>query len=150
MSSVVFSQVAEARKDKRRKLSNHDAAHHIFNSFSSKPEGIKIQNSRKNNILEDINDQPEPNQNSFNRSSTGLNNMSSRAQMIMKWSQKINGSKKRNMNDFMSQGILEVEKVMNNSQHYHSIPDDQLGEVDEAAELNKALNLKYGDKIDEE
>ena len=43
--------------------------------------------------------------------------------MIMNNSKKMNQSKKRNMNEFMSQGILEVEKVLNESQHFHSIHD---------------------------
>lgn len=49
------------------------------------------------------------------------------------------------MNDFMSQGMLEVERVMNNSQQYHSIPEEELVQIDEAAELQKVLDMKYGE-----
>ena len=63
----------------------------------------------------------------------------------------------------MGQSLLDVEKVMNNSQTFLSIPDDQIGQINEGAEinndvpnigsakashhpqqLNKALDLKYG------
>ena len=68
--------------------------------------------------------------------------------MIMNNSKKINQSKKRNMNEFMSQGILEVEKVLNESQHFQSIHDPE-GLVDEAAELQQVLDMKYSEKNDE-
>lgn len=64
--------------------------------------------------------------------------------MIMNKSKKMNTSKKRNMDDYMSQGLLEVEKVMNNSQHFQSIPDDNIGQVQEQVDLQKSLDLKYG------
>ena len=44
--------------------------------------------------------------------------MSARATMIMNKAKKMNGSKKRSHDDFMSQGIVEVEKVMNDSLHF--------------------------------
>ena len=64
--------------------------------------------------------------------------------MIMNKSKKINTSKKRNIDDYMSQGLLEVEKVMNNSQHFQSIPDDNIGQVQEQVDLQKSLDMKYG------
>ena len=57
------------------------------------------------------------------------------------------------MNEFMSQGILEVEKVLNESQHFQSIhqsihdPDVQ---IDEAAELQKVLDMKYSEHQNEQ
>ena len=56
--------------------------------------------------------------------------------MIMQQSRKINSSKKRNINEFMGQSLLDVEKVMNNSQTFHSIPDDHIGQINEGAEIN--------------
>ena len=44
----------------------------------------------------------------------------------MQKAKQMNSSKKRNMNDFMSQGVLEVEKVVNDSQHFHSIQGDPI------------------------
>ena len=113
---------------------------------------MNIQNPRKNNILEEIEEvqidqmqQNQPNQiNSFVRPKMGSNSMSARASMIMQQSRKINSSKKRNINEFMGQSLLDVEKVMNNSQTFHSIPDDHIGQINEAAEINQALDLKYG------
>jgi len=52
------------------------------------------------------------------------------------------------MNEYMSQGILEVEKVLNESQHFHSIHDPEV-QIDEAAELQKVLDMKYSEKNDE-
>ena len=68
--------------------------------------------------------------------------------MIMNNSKKINSSKKRNMNEYMSQGILEVEKVLNESQTFQSIQDPVV-QIDEAAELQKVLDMKYSEKNDE-
>ena len=86
-----------------------------------------------------------------NIAKTGLgpNSLSARATMIMKNSKKINQSKKRNMDDYMSQGILEVEKVLNESQHFQSIHDPEV-QVDEEAELQKVLDMKYSEKNEEE
>ena len=50
----------------------------------------------------------------------------------------------------MSQGLLEVEKVMNNSQHFQSIPDDNIGQVQEQVDLQKSLDMKYGQQPKEE
>ena len=113
---------------------------------------MNIQNPRKNNILEQIEEvqidsmqKNEPNQiNSFARPKMGSNSMSARASMIMQQSRKMNSSKKRNVHEFMGQSLLDVEKVMNNSQTFLSIPDDQIGQINEGAEINKALDLKYG------
>ena len=68
--------------------------------------------------------------------------------MIMNNSKKINSSKKRNMNEYMSQGILEVEKVLNESQTFQSIQDPVV-QIDEAAELQKVLDMKYSEKNDD-
>ena len=48
----------------------------------------------------------------------------------------------------MSQGILEVEKVLNESQTFQSIQDPVV-QIDEAAELQKVLDMKYSEKNDE-
>ena len=109
---------------------------------------MNIQNPRKNSMLEEMDDDVQinsmqPNQNlnfnqnlnqanqknSFAQQKFGFNNLSARATMIMNKSKKMNASKKRNMDDYMSQGLLEVEKVMNNSQHFQSIPDDHIGQT---------------------
>ena len=52
------------------------------------------------------------------------------------------------MNEYMSQGILEVEKVLNESQTFQSIQDPVV-QIDEAAELQKVLDMKYSEKNDE-
>ena len=69
--------------------------------------------------------------------------------MIMNKSKEMNMSKKRNMNDYSSQGILEVEKVLNESQTFQSI-QDPVGQIDEAAELQKVLDMKYSDKNEDD
>ena len=61
----------------------------------------------------------------------------------------MNMSKKRNMDDYSSQGILEVEKVLNESQTFQSI-QDPVGQIDEAAELQKVLDMKYSDKNEDD
>ena len=53
------------------------------------------------------------------------------------------------MNEFMSQGILEVEKVLNESQTFQSIQDPVV-QIDEAAELQKVLDMKYSEKNDDD
>ena len=79
----------------------------------------------------------------------GPNSLSARATMIMNNSKKINMSKKRNMDEYQSQGILEVEKVLNESQTFQSI-QDPIGQIDEAAELQKVLDMKYSEKNDDD
>ena len=68
------------------------------------------------------------------KTNLGPNSLLARATMIMNNSKKINMSKKRNMDEYQSQGILEVEKVLNESQTFQSI-QDPIGQIDEAAEL---------------
>ena len=58
---------------------------------------------------------------------------------------KMNGSKKRNHDEFMSQGILEIEKVLNDTQIQNSIPDTKNGIIDEAAEQQREMNINQGD-----
>ena len=86
---------------------------------------MNIQNPRKNTHLEEVKEDGMINsfiQNNLNnsqanipKSGLGPNSLSARATMIMNNSRKMNSSKKRNMNEYMSQGILEVEKVLNES-----------------------------------
>ena len=86
---------------------------------------MNIQNERKNTHLEEVKEdgminsfiQKNLNNSQANISKAGLgpNSLSARATMIMNNSRKMNSSKKRNMNEYMSQGILEVEKVLNES-----------------------------------
>lgn len=70
--------------------------------------------------------------------------MSARATMIMNKAKKMNGSKKRSHDDFMSQGIVEVEKVMNDSLHFQSIIEEKIGQSNEGKELQNQLDQKYG------
>ena len=119
---------------------------------------MNIQNERKNTHLEEVKEdgminsfvQQNMNNSQANIAKTGLgpNSLSARATMIMNNSKKINSSKKRNMNEYMSQGILEVEKVLNESQTFQSIQDPVV-QIDEAAELQKVLDMKYSEKNDE-
>ena len=119
---------------------------------------MNFQNDRKNTHLEEVKEDGMINsfvnqglnnsQANITKTNLGPNSLSARATMIMNNSKKMNQSKKRNMNEFMSQGILEVEKVLNESQHFQSIhdPDNQ---IDEAAELQKVLDMKYSEKNDD-
>ena len=118
---------------------------------------MNFQNERKNTHLEEvkedgmINSFVHQNLNNSQANITknlGPNSLSARATMIMNNSKKINSSKKRNMNEYMSQGILEVEKVLNESQTFQSIQDPVV-QIDEAAELQKVLDMKYSEKNDE-
>ena len=119
---------------------------------------MNIQNERKNTHLEEVKEdgminsfiQKNLNNSQANISKAGLgpNSLSARATMIMNNSRKMNSSKKRNMNEYMSQGILEVEKVLNESQQFQSIHDPEV-QIDEAAELQKVLDMKYSEKNDE-
>ena len=73
-------------------------------------------------------------QSNITKTGLGPNSLSARATMIMNNSKKMNMSKKRNMNDYMSQGVLEVEKVLNESQNFQSLHDPE-NQIDEATEL---------------
>ena len=119
---------------------------------------MNIQNERKNTHLEEVkedgminsfvNQNLNNSQANITKTNLGPNSLSARATMIMNNSKKINSSKKRNMNEYMSQGILEVEKVLNESQTFQSIQDPVV-QIDEAAELQKVLDMKYSEKNDE-
>ena len=71
--------------------------------------------------------------------------LTGRAAQIMASANKMNGSKKRNHDEFMSQGILEIEKVLNDTQIQNSIPDTKNGIIDEAAEQQREMNINQGD-----
>ena len=75
--------------------------------------------------------------------------LTGRAAQIMASANKMKGSKKRKHDEFMSQGILEVEKVVNDTQIHNSIPDTKNGLIDEAAELKREMNMKQSDKLND-
>ena len=120
---------------------------------------MNVQNPRKNTHLEEfkedgminsfVNQNLNNSQGNIMKTNLGPNSLSARATMIMNNSKKINMSKKRNMDEYQSQGILEVEKVLNESQTFQSI-QDPIGQIDEAAELQKVLDMKYSEKNDDD
>lgn len=60
-SSIIFSQVGEARRDKRRKISSDNQSQMRFEQyqFTTQNNGMKmnIQNPRKNSFLEEMDDE---------------------------------------------------------------------------------------------